>query len=110
MVKVQSCCCCIPIRTGAYLIGCIHVLGLLAGLYLINPLQISLEIFCGTTFLLMIYRDNEQKRLFYFSAYMVYAGILGALRMLFVFWDHDEKTLVLTYCDDLLNASLEQSD
>ena len=41
---------------------------------------------------------------------MVYATILGALRMLFVFWDHDEKTLVLTYCDDLLNASLEQSD
>ena len=59
MVKVSKCCCCIPVKTGANIIGCIHVLGLLAGLYMINPLQISLELFCGATFVYMVYRDSE---------------------------------------------------
>ena len=98
MVKVKKCCCFVPIKTGAMIIGSVHVLGLLIGLYLVAPLQISLEIFCGATFLLMVYRDSQQKRLFYFSAYVIYATSLGTIRMIFVFWDHDEKALVRNYC------------
>ena len=99
MVKVKKCCCCIPVKTGAMIIGSVHVLGLLIGLYLVAPLQISLEIFCGAAFLLMVYRDSQQKRLFYFSAYVIYAASLGTIRMIFVFWDHDEKLLVRNYCN-----------
>ena len=42
----------------------------------------------------MVYRDNEKNRLLYFSAYAVYCVILASIRMVFVFWDRDEKQLV----------------
>ena len=42
----------------------------------------------------MVYRDNEKNRLLYFSAYAVYCVILAGIRMVFVFWDRDEKQLV----------------
>ena len=59
MVKLTKCCCCVPVKIGAYIIGFFHVLGLFLGVVLINPLQITLEIFCGLTFLLMVFRDSE---------------------------------------------------
>ena len=97
-MKVKSCCCCIPVKVGAYIIGCIHVLGLILGVILVSPLQVSLEIFCGCTFLYMAYRDNDKNRLLYFAAYVVYSSILASIRMIFVFWDRDEKEMVLQYC------------
>ena len=97
-MKVRRCCFCIPVKVGAYVIGCIHVLGLLIGILIFSPLQISLEIFCGCTFLYMAYRDNEKNRLLYFAAYVVYSFILASIRMIFVFWDRDEKEMVLVYC------------
>ena len=83
-----------PIKVGAYIIGAFHVIGLVLGLVLASPLQISLEIFCGSTFIYMVYRDNEKNRLLYFSAYAVYCVILASIRTVFVFWDRDEKQLV----------------
>ena len=56
---VKKCCCCINIKAGAYIIGGIHVLGLLIGIYMLDPLQISLEVFCGITFLLMVRKDTQ---------------------------------------------------
>ena len=101
MVRVAKCCCCIPVKTGSYIIGSFHVIGLILGLLMLNPLQVSLEVFCGVTFLMMVYRDSEQKRLFYFTAYVVYIVTLGAIRLFFVFWDHDEKALVRKFCEDV---------
>ena len=98
MVKVAKCCCCISIKTGAFIIGAIHVVGLLLGVIWVSPLQISLEIFCGATFLYMVYRDCERNRLLYFASYCVYAFTLGIIRLIFVFWDKDEKAIVTEYC------------
>ena len=41
---------------------------------------------------------------------MVYAVILGAIRMIFVFWDHDEKALVRTFCDELINVVVQEPE
>ena len=41
---------------------------------------------------------------------MVYILILGAIRTIFVFWDHDEKTMVRTFCDDLINFTENEPD
>ncbi len=101
MYRVTKCCCCISIKTGAYIIGVFHVIGLLLGILLVSPLQISLEVFCGCTFLYMIYRDREQNRLLYFTAYCVYAAMLATIRMVFVFWDHDEKQIIRSYCKQI---------
>jgi len=58
----------------------------------------------------MIYRDNVKNRLLYFSAYAVYMFILGVIRMIFVFWNHDEKALVLDYCENLNSNILESEN
>ena len=37
----------------------------------------------------------------YFTAYCVYAVMLATIRMIFVFWDHDEKQIVRAYCKSI---------
>ena len=101
---VKKCCCCIPVKTGAYIIGCFHVFGLLMGIYMFNPLQMSIDIFCGVTFLLMVYKDSEQKRMFYFAAYVVYSVIVGIIRIVFVLWSRDEDNIVREFCNNLFSA------
>ena len=99
MISLSKCCCCVPVKTGVYIIGFLHLAGLILGIFTVNPIQISLEIFCGVTFVRMLYRDNAQSRLFYFAAYVVYVGIVGVLRLVFVFWDKNEKQMVRDYCE-----------
>ena len=101
MIRVSKCCCCISIKQGCYLIGAIHLVSLVLGLISVNPLQIALDVFTGCTFLHMVLRDSEQARLFYFSAYSVYALFLGSIRLVLVLWDADGKTIVKEYCDEL---------
>ena len=91
MVKLSKCCCCVHVKTGAYTIGFLHVVGLLVGIIRLDYLQIALEVFCGATFLLMIYGDNELRRLMYFAAYCVYVIIVTSIRIIFLIWDRDEK-------------------
>ena len=47
---------------------------------------------------MMVFRDSEQKRMLYFSAYVVYVAILTSFRLMFVVWDHDEKVIVTDFC------------
>ena len=101
MVKVSKCCCCIRVKTGAYIIGFLHVLGVITGLIEFNPVQIALDIFCGATFLLMLFKDSEQKRLFYFAAYLVYSGMIIVMHLIFFFWDKDEEVATNKICTEL---------
>ena len=94
MVRVTKCCCCIQIKTGTYIIGSLHVLGLVAGIFRLQLLTITLEIFTGCTFLYMVYRDSERNRLLYFTAYCCYAVILAVIRTIFVLWQSDESQKV----------------
>ena len=97
-MRLTKCCCCIPIKVGAYIIGGLHVFGMLAGLYLMSAVQISLEMFCGISFLYMLYKDTQQNRMLYFSSYCVYAAFLFAIRAVFVFWKADEHEMVRQIC------------
>ena len=104
MVKISKCCCCFHVKTGAYIIGFFHVIGLLIGIIRFDYLHIALEIFCGSTFLLMIYKDNEMRRLFYFAAYCVYVFIVSSIRSVFLIWDSDEKESANEFCKDMSDA------
>lgn len=90
-LRVKRCCCCVPIKIGAYIIGGIHVLGLIIGIVRMSPVSVSLDIFCGSTFLYMIYRDSQKSRLLYFATYAVYAFVVVGIHLIFVFWKQDEK-------------------
>ena len=100
-MRVKKCCCCIPIKIGAYIIGSFHVLGLLIGMYFFDMISICLEVFCATAFLFMIYKDSQQKRLIYFSTYMVLQCILAVIRMVFTFWQKDEAYGIRLYCAEV---------
>ena len=110
MVRVSKCCCCIPVKTGAYIIGCIHVLGMVIGLIQLDMIKVALDVFCGCTFLLMVFKDSEQKRLFYFAAYLVYTGIITVMHLIFAFWDKDEELKTNQTCTDLSLNSTGKKD
>ena len=101
MVKVSKCCCCIKVKTGAYIIGVLHVLGVIFGLIDMNLIRVAMDIFCGATFLLMVFKDSEQKRLFYFAAYACYSGLIVVLHLVFLFWDKDEEVASSKICTDI---------
>ena len=106
---VSRCCCCFSVKTGAYIIGCFHVFGLLIGLYILNVLQIAIDAFCGVTFLLMVYKDSEMKRLMYFTSYVIYSIIVGIIRLIFVFWGKDEQGFAQKFCTGV-NDALENGE
>ena len=98
--KVKNCCCCVTIAQGALIIGALHAFGLLIGLMSMNPIKIAFELFTGLTFLRMVYRDNEQSRLLFFTAFVVYVFCLGAIEIYYCFFpgDNEERQLVKDYC------------
>ena len=61
----------------------------------------ALDIFCGCTFLLMVFKDSETKRLLYFAAYLVYVGIITVMHLVFAFWDKDELLKSSQTCTDI---------
>ena len=97
-MKLTRCCCCIQIKTGAYIIGSFHVIGLVFAILFFAPLKISLEVFCGCTFLYMVYKDSKLIRLLYFAAYVTYCAILAILHAVFLFWNRDEVQYGREFC------------
>ena len=88
MVRLNKCCCCIPVKTGAYAIGLLHAIGLFSGVRKLDPLLIVLEVFCGCSFLLMVFRDNESKRFSYFLSYIINMFLINTIRILVVTLQH----------------------
>ena len=101
MVKFTKCCFCCSIKQGAYIIGCLHVFGLLMGFIMFRPLQITLDVFCGVTFLAMVYRDSEYKRLYYFAAYCVYAMVNDVIFSIFIADKTDEINAANMMCNKI---------
>ena len=42
--------------------------------------------------------------MFYFAAYAVYSMVIGIFRIVFVFWDKDEKVMERVFCDSFEGA------
>lgn len=103
---VRKCCFCLDVRTGAYLIGCVHLLSLIYGVYALDLLHVALEAFCGVTFLLMVAKDSEQARLFYFAAYAVQVVILTAMRVYFLVWGESQAE-VPKLCEGYLKMEMK---
>ena len=72
--KVESCCFCISVRVGAYILGFMEVLNLIGQITHFNPLGILITGPIAFAFLLMWNDDTEEKRMWYFFTYM--AGTL----------------------------------
>ena len=89
MRKVESCCLCIPVQVGAYILGIMELLGLIGELQHFNPVTTVAHGAVAIAFILMIYNDGEDKRKWFFYAYtgsvivmtflaiLVLAGVIG---------------------------------
>ena len=89
-MKFTKCCCCFGIKTGAYIIGSLHVLGLIVGILTISPLQIAVDVFCGGTFLWMVFRDSESKRMYYLGSYCIYV-LVNLTIFAAMIWDKSDE-------------------
>ena len=71
--------------------------------------KIVLDVFCGATFLVMVFRDDEWKRMFYFAAYIAYTGIIVVVHLIFIFWDRDEEATAANSCTEIeLNSDTKK--
>ena len=69
MFKASACCCCIPIKAGAYVIGAIHLFYLAIFIAEFHLLDAALNFFCGTTFLVMIFKDTQFTRMCFYASF-----------------------------------------
>ena len=100
MFKANKCCCCIPIKAGAYLIGAIHLFYLVIFIMEFHILDAALNFFCGTTFAVMVFKDTQFTRMCFFAAFQTYVLLILALELytlVFPFEDQQEAMdVVLT--------------
>ena len=80
MRKIQSCCLCIPVNIGTYILGFSQILGLVEQFKAFNLFVAITQGLVGAFFLMMWVNDNEQSRLWFF-----YAFTFGALVMPLLF-------------------------
>ena len=78
---VSKCCCCIKVKTAVNLIGAWHVLLLIGGLFEIQPVRVSLELFTAIAFIVMLFKDSAATRQFFFATYCVFCVCYNAIFM-----------------------------
>ena len=66
---LNRCCCCLSVKTGTYIIGCLHILSSPVDIFMLEPEYIALHFFIVGSFLTMVYRDSAVNRMYYFAAY-----------------------------------------
>ena len=84
--KINKCCCCIPIKAGALLIGALHVLYLVLSLYKQAYVNAALNLFTGTIFLVMLYKDSKFTRMAFFASFITQVVLIIALDIFFTFF------------------------
>ena len=67
----KSCCCCLSVKTGAYIIGAMLVLDLLGQLENFNFLQCIIKLATVAVFGNMILSDSESSRKWFFFAWII---------------------------------------
>ena len=84
--KQSKCCCCIPIKIGTYIIGGLHALYFVLFLTKSDWLGAALNLFSGSTFLAMVFRDTSFTRGAFFAAFATYVITVALLNLYFTFF------------------------
>ena len=82
--KLNKCCCCVPIKIGASIIGGLHVFFLVMSLYKQAYVNAALNLFSGTVFLVMLYKDTQFTRLVFFATFITQVLLIIALDIYFI--------------------------
>ena len=92
--RQTKCCCCIPIKTGTYIIGGIHAIYLLLFVSQGDYLGAALNFFAGSTFLFMVFRDSSFTRGLFFAAFFTYVLTVVFLNLYFTFFMLEEDKVL----------------
>ena len=88
--RTKSCCCCISIRNGTYLIGVLHAVYFVMFLLEPNFIGASLNFFCMSTFIAMVFKDTAFTRSIFFTAFATYVVLIAVLNLYFTFFRFEE--------------------
>ena len=91
MVKVNKCCCCIPVKTGVLILGALDFLMLLKNMLKVDMNSFAIQLYPTTTFISMLIRDNRQNRKFYFTSFLLCRLIILVLYAVKVWKDVFEE-------------------
>ena len=112
MIKLNSCCCCFKIKTGAYIIGALHLFFIIWNILELNIFGIAMELFTAATFVNMIRKDTALHRKIYAASFCVYTLILTALEIFIVVdpFSKTQRPLITEKCEEFANkeGTLEQ--
>ena len=67
----KSCCCCLSVKTGAFIIGSMMIIDLLGQLENFNALQCIIKLGAVAIFANMILNDSEDSRKWFFFAWVL---------------------------------------
>ena len=84
--KQKKCCCCIPIKVGTYIIGGLHAIYFVLFLVKADYLGAALNLFSGSTFLAMVFKDSSFTRGIFFAAFATYVISVALFNLYFTFF------------------------
>lgn len=82
---VNSCCFVIGVKRGAIVIGVLNLVGIIAAITTMNILDMALRLFTAVWFVLMILKDCQEYRLYFFVSYVIQEIIIYIIEA-FVFY------------------------
>jgi len=74
-MKVNNCCLCFSVKTGAIAIGAFNFLDVINSLVHFHPAIFALKITVVVLFIMMMVKDTESKRLYYCMSYLTMVAI-----------------------------------
>ena len=97
---LSKCCFCIKVKTAVNLIGAWHVLLLIGGLFEINAVRVTLEVFTAIAFIVMIFKDSATTRQVFFATYCVFCVCYNVIFMFKCYEAFQKKNDFKQLCSD----------
>ena len=72
---LKACCCCIPVKTGAYILGSLLLISLTEEFKELFPFRSLINLFTSAMFLMMVFQDTERARKNFFWSWTLLQGI-----------------------------------
>ena len=91
-MKINNCCICFSVQTGAHIIGVLMVLGVLGELnHEFNPLRWLVKLAAAATYIFMVYKDSALSRQIFFFGWL--GSIVGMILANIITADTDDPEL-----------------
>ena len=98
---VNSCCCCVKVKTGTLILSIIVTLSLFQEIEEWNPIRFGFNLACASIFLWQLVKDTEQKRMVFAITYIVCKSVQYLFAVYMAFEKVDEEKPWNQACEDV---------